>query len=113
MNFSDTSEDIVISRLPHPENVKVCKGFFPETAKSVNDVFGFVSLDFDLYQPILDGLQFFYPRMIKHSCILVHDYFHIGLPGVKKAIEEYEQQIERKLIKIPIGDELSVAVIKD
>ena len=62
--FNDTSVDLVMSKLPHPEKAIIRKGFFPETAKGLEDQkFFFVNLDFDLYQPILEGLRFFYPRL--------------------------------------------------
>ena len=101
-NFMNTTESIVLSKMKFPDQI----------AKNVDDTFGFVSLDFDLYQPILAGLKFFYPKMLKHACILVHDYFHIGLPGVRQAISDFEQQMGIELIKLPIGDELSIAILK-
>ncbi len=110
--FSNTSIDIVLSKLKYKENVEVHKGFFPETATMVKDDFCFVNLDFDLYQPILEGLKFFYPKMIYGSIILIHDYYNVSLPGVKQAIEDYEREIGMELIKIPIGDYQSIAVLK-
>ena len=111
--FSDTSIDLVMSKMEHPENVILRKGFFPETAAGIDDCFLFVHLDFDLYLPILEGLRFFYPKMIEGSVILIHDYYNIGLPGVKDAIEDYEKEIGRTIYKLPIGEDQSIALIKD
>lgn len=111
--FSDTSVEIVLSKIKRKENVEVHKGFFPETAAGVSDTFCFVNLDFDLYQPILEGLRFFYPQMIDKSIILIHDYYNKALPGVKQAIEDYEKETERELLKFPIGDYQSIAVVKE
>lgn len=111
--FSNTSEEIVLSKLKYKENVEIHKGFFPETAKGISDSFGFVNLDFDLYQPILEGLRFFYPQMVDKSLILIHDYYNNALPGVKKAIADYEKEIGRELMKFPIGDYQSIAVLKE
>lgn len=111
--FSNTSVDLVLSKLEHKENVEIHKGFFPETAKSVSDTFCFVNLDFDLYQPILEGLRFFYPQMINKSLILIHDYYNNALPGVKQAIADYEKEIGRELLKFPIGDYQSIAILKE
>jgi O-methyltransferase len=63
-HFSNTNVELVLDKLPYPENAIVRKGYFPETAAGVDDKFGFVSLDMDLYQPILEGLKFFYPRLV-------------------------------------------------
>ena len=111
--FTNTSVEIVLSKLEHKENVEIHKGFFPETAKDVSDTFCFVNLDFDLYQPILEGLRFFYPQMVNKSIILIHDYYDFSLPGVKQAIEDYEKEIGHELIKFPIGDNESMAILKE
>ena len=110
--FANTSEELVMSKMKHPENVIIKKGFFPETAEGVDDKFCFVHLDFDLYIPILKGLRFFYPKMIEGSVILIHDYYDIGLPGVKDAVDDYEKEIGSPLYRLPIGDDQSLAIIK-
>lgn len=61
--FNGTSVDLVMSRMRHKENCIVRKGFFPETAKGIEDTFAFVSIDCDLYAPIKSGLEYFYPRL--------------------------------------------------
>ena len=45
-----------------------------------------------------------------HICIL--DYFHPMLPGVKKAVEDFEKMKDVKLQKMPIGDGCSIAILK-
>ena len=45
--------------------------------------------------------------------ILIHDYYNIGLPGVKDAIDDYEKEIGRTIDKLPIGDDQSIALLKD
>ena len=62
-DFSDTSIDIVLSKLLNSERCFIKKGFFPETAKGVETNFAFVSLDVDLFAPTLAGLEYFYPRL--------------------------------------------------
>ena len=109
--FSNTSVELVMSKMCYPENVEIHKGYFPETTVGVNDLFMFVNLDFDLYQPILEGLRFFWPKMIKSSVLLVHDYYHMRL-AVGEAIENYEKEIGTDILKMPIGDNQSIALIK-
>lgn len=43
----------------------------------------------DLYQPTIEGLKFFYPRMSSGGIILVHDYNNVRWPGVSKAVNEF------------------------
>jgi len=109
-NFSDTNEKFVLDRMEYPENCVVKKGYFPETTKELEDNFAFVSLDADLYQPMLEGLKYFYPRLEKGGYIFVHDFFNEDFPGVKKAVMEY-QNIE-KIHYVPLGDNMSIAIVK-
>ena len=108
-----TSEWLVLDKMPHKEKVIIRKGYFPETAKGLEDEqFVFVNLDFDLYNPILEGLRFFYPRMKTNGVILVHDYFNPGYQGVEKAVCDYEKEFGENLVKLPIGDHCSIAIVK-
>ena len=52
------------------------KDFHPTS----DEKFAFVSLDLDLYKPTFEGLRFFYPKMIKGGCVLIHDYFTPSYP---------------------------------
>lgn len=110
--FQNTSVDLVMSKMPSPDHVVIHKGHFPETAYDLEETFIFVNLDFDLYQPVLEGLRYFYPRMAAGAVLLVHDYYHAGLPGIKDAIEDYETETGIKLVKIPIGDYQSIGLVK-
>lgn len=110
--FSNTSVEMVMAKMSNPSNVEIRRGYFPLTTDGIEDEFIFVNLDFDLYNPILEGLRFFYPRMIRGAVLLVHDYYHAGLPGVKLAIEQYEKERGDLMTKMPIGDGQSIALIK-
>ena len=80
------------------------KGFFPETARGLEDErYAFVSMDPDLYDPVLSGLDYFYPRLSPGGCIVLHDYNNEQFMGVKKAVEDYEK-IHGRLNIVPLGD---------
>lgn len=112
--YNETSQEIVLNKLPNKDKVIVKKGFFPETTVNMpEEEYIFVNLDFDLYSPILAGLQYFYPRLDKEGVILVHDYFTEFYHGVGAAIEAYQEEIGYKLRKLPIGDGISIAIFKD
>ena len=112
--MKNLSEKTVYDKMPNKERVTICKGYFPETAIALNlDIpFCFVNLDMDLYKPTYEGLTYFYPRMCTGGCILIHDYFAGAYPNVKRAIKDYEQQKKILLAKLPIGDDISMAIIK-
>lgn len=62
---ADEKIRIVKSKMVRPEKCIFRKGFFPATAdEEKNKKWVFVSLDMDLYQPILDGIVFFYPNLV-------------------------------------------------
>ena len=109
--FAGANDQVVLGRMPYPEKCVLKKGYFPETAVDMNDQFCFVNLDMDLYQPMLAGLQFFYGKMCAGGVILLHDYFHPELPGVKQAVSEFAKEQDIKLHKVPIGDFCSIAVV--
>lgn len=111
-HFQTTTTSLVLKKCPVPEKVIIKKGYFPETTAGLETKrFKFVNLDFDLYGPTLSGLKFFYPKMLKGSVILIHDYFNNGYKGIKEAVEAFKE-IERDLITVPIGDNYSIAIIK-
>jgi O-methyltransferase len=88
-DFSDTSAEGVLSRMPHPERCVVRKGRFPDTIQGLETNFVFVSLDADLYVPILEGLRYFYPRLAPGGRIFVHDHAGPGYQGVAQAVREF------------------------
>lgn len=141
-SFSDTTIELVRSRLPHPERARFVKGYFPESLKgfdfmeeSENDVmqepvnampacsrshtelrkesgepcYALVSLDPDLYEPTLEGLRYFYPRLAPGGRILIHDYTSTQFEGVKMAVDEYCRAHE--LFVVPLMDLHGTAVL--
>lgn len=94
-DFSDTSIETVLSIMPHRQQCKIIKGFFPESAKDLQDDFVFVSLDADLYEPIYNGLKFFYPKLVHGGYIFVHDFNNDSYKGARQAVMQFcaEQQI--------------------
>ena len=114
--FKTESPEVVIetvkSRMCYPEKVQIYRGYFPDSIDNIKDKFCFVNLDMDLYEPQLKGLKYFWDKMEKGGVILLHDYFHPELPGVKAAVADFEKEINSVIPKIPIGDGSSIAVIK-
>lgn len=109
--FSNTSEQTVLDKMLYKENCEIVKGYFPKSAIGIEDDFIFVNLDVDLYAPTLSGLQFFYPKMKTGGIILVHDYFSKAFLGVKQAVVKFCS--ENNIKYFPIGDTLSVGIIKE
>jgi len=108
-DFSDTSVDMVLPKMPYKEKCKVCKGFFPDSAKDIEDKFCFVSIDTDLFEPILAGLNYFYPRLAYGGYIFVHDFNNEEYKGSRKAVLEFCR--ERNIAYFPIADIGGSAII--
>lgn len=104
--------DVIKKKLPNLEKCIIKKGYFPDTAIGIEDIFAFVNLDMDLYNPMYAGLEFFYDKMSEGGVILLHDYYRSDLPGVKKALKDFEEKRQQKMVKLPIGDGCSIAIIK-
>jgi O-methyltransferase len=100
-DFKDTSLDMVLARMAHPEKIILRKGYFPDTTEGLEDTFAFVSLDVDLYKPTLAGLNYFYPRLSKGGCIFVHDYNNLRFKGVRSAVEEFSDATGAPVVQIP------------
>lgn len=110
-HFSDTSEEHVLSRLPHRERCIVRKGLFPSTIPEKDVTYALVSLDCDLYEPALEGLRYFYAHLAPGGYILLHDYQSTWYTGIHEAVQAYEKEHGR-LVKVPLPDEAGTIVIQ-
>lgn len=100
-DFQDTSVDQVMARMPHPDKVLVHKGMFPDSVAGIEDSFAFVSLDVDLYEPTLAGLEYFYPRLSPGGFIFIHDYNNARYSGVRHAVDAFLAQTHVAAFPLP------------
>lgn len=59
---------------------------FPEVG---NETFSFVHVDVDLYEPIKQSIEFFYPRLAKHGIMVFDDYGCAQFPGARRAVDDF------------------------
>lgn len=104
----------ILADFPNPGNCIVREGYFPDTARGIDERFCFVSLDMDLYKPILEGLRFFFPLIGDrgNGVVLVHDYYNSSFPGVEKAVTDFMREVGAAAMALPVGDGYSVAITK-
>lgn len=78
--------------------VSLHKGWIPEVFGAAliprEQEFALVHIDVDLYQPTIDSLRFFYPRMVDGGVIVVDDYGSTTFPGAKAAVDEFMEEAE-------------------
>jgi O-methyltransferase len=89
IDFTDTAVDYVLKKMRYKDKCIIKKGYFPDTVENLDEKFAFVSIDADLYKPILDGLVYFYPRLTKGGYIFIHDFNNIMFPRAKEAVMKF------------------------
>lgn len=102
-DFSDTGIECVSAKLAHLEKARFVQGYFPESTKQISgDVeFALVNIDPDLYEPTIQGLRYFWPRMVRNGIIMVHDYNSAQFLGVRKAVKEFVAETGVMVIPLP------------
>jgi hypothetical protein len=103
--YFKSSYDAVAKRLSDFDFVQLYKGWIPDRFDEVSDKkFGFVFIDVDMYEPIMDSLNFFYPRLVEGGYIFLDDYNYAGFPGAKRAVDEFlTQNKPSSVITMPFG----------
>ena len=100
----NTAVDKVLAIMPHPDFITVKPGFFPESLEGLEERFCLVSLDVDFYQTTLDGLRYFWPRLEQGGYLMLHDWGSLKLPGVAKALTDYEAELGDRIPAMPLCD---------
>ena len=59
---------------------------FPEVA---SETFAFVHVDVDLFEPTLQSLEFFYPRLAPGGAMQIDDYNFMDWPGTTAAVDQF------------------------
>lgn len=108
-DFSDTSVQSVLKKMTNKDKCVIKQGWFPDSLNGLEEKFCFVSLDADLYKPIYDGLEYFYPRLNKGGYIFVHDYNNKEYEGAKAAVREYCKKND--IPYVPMSDSWGSVII--
>lgn len=112
-DFVDTSEALVLEKLTRPDKAHIVKGYFPESLCQIQEDepirYAFVSIDPDLYEPVKNGLEYFYPAMNPGGVIMIHDYNSLQFSNVKRAVDEYCR--DRGIVPVPLMDLHGSAII--
>lgn len=110
--FKDTSVEYVLNRLDRDTQVIVKKGYFPETFDKDLAPVAFVSIDFNLYEPVKCALELIYPLVNSGGYIMISDYNAPFYSGTKKAVDEWCSKYNKSVV--PMADFYgSVLIVKD
>ncbi len=109
--FVETSLGTVQSVVGDPSAIYV-RGWFPgSVTPEVEDRrYAIAHLDCDLYEPMIAGLRFFYPRLSPGGLLIIHDYGGVHWDGAKRAVDEFIAGISERLVQIP--DKSGTAMIR-
>jgi O-methyltransferase len=102
--FADTSLESV-QRFLEESSVSdytvLVPGLFEETLKSLpNEEYFFVNIDCDLYEPHIQCLEFFYPRVPPGGIIFFDDYHSVSFPMARQAIDDFMQGRPERLFHL-------------
>ena len=88
--FKKTTLDFVMKKMKYPENNIIKLGYFPASAKGIDEEFCFVNLDMDIYMPMLSGLRFFWDSLVAPSYFV--KVYETMIEVYSKMIEQYRCQ---------------------
>ena len=104
-----TSDEVIRARLKEFDFVVIYKGWLPARLHEVGDrQFCFVHIDVDLFQPTLDSVRFFYPRMIAGGMIICDDYGFESCPGARQAMDSFFSDKPEPVVSLPTGQGLII-----
>jgi len=85
-----TSLEEVAKHFDEITNAKFAKGWVPDVFKSLPACeWSFVHVDVDLYEPVRDCLNYFYPKLEKGAVMINDDFLSPTFPGAGKAWREF------------------------
>jgi hypothetical protein len=104
-----TPIEMVQKNFENVKNVKLVKGWIPDAFENLpEELWSFVHLDVDLYKPILDSLEYFYPRMNKGGIIINDDYKSVLFPGAGKAWREFFEKKNESYLILDTGQSIFI-----
>lgn len=107
--FADTSVEAVrkkLARFDVQQMVTLHQGLFAETLPRLEPAkYHFVNIDCDLYEPHLECLEYFYPRMHRGGVIFFDDYHSTEYPMAKLAVDRFLKGKPESLFHLRMGDD--------
>lgn len=106
-DFADTSLEGVQSVVGVEPFIDYRKGWIPATFAGLERrAFCFAHIDLDLYQSIIDCLEFLYPRMSRGAVVVFDDYGFPSCPGARRAVEQFFARRPEKPLALMTGQAL-------
>jgi len=107
--FTDTSIESVqaeIVRAGLGGSIELRQGLFSVTLPTLPEQqYHFVNIDCDLYEPHIECLEYFYPRVKNGGIIFFDDYHSVEFPMARQAIDDYMQDKPEQLLHLRFGED--------
>jgi len=107
--FADTSLEAVKARVAAAgvtDSVIFHKGLFSDSLPNLPDVkYHFVNIDCDLFDPHIECLEYFYPRMVSGGIMFFDDYDSQQYPMARAAVDQFMQGKPEILFHLRAGGE--------
>jgi len=102
-------EEVARRNLQDFANVHFRRGWIPERfSEDAGRRFCFAHVDVDLYQPTLDSVSFFYPRLEPGGMLVCDDYGFTTCPGATEAVQQFFADKPEHVIHLPTGQGLVI-----
>ena len=97
-------EETVRKNLAEFSNISIHKGWIPQRFTDIKQHnFCFVHIDVDLFDPTMDSMEFFYPRLNQGGVIVCDDYGFTSCPGATKAVDQFLENKIEKMVSLSAG----------
>lgn len=107
--FTDTSIEFVqteVVRAGLERQVELRQGLFNDILPTLPEHrYHFVNIDCDLYEPHIECLEYFYPRMESGGIIFFDDYHSVEFPMARQAIDDYMHDKPEQLLHLRFGED--------
>ena len=105
--FGNTSRDLADRNIGAKAGrcrYELVQGLFSQTLpKLAERAYFFVNIDCDLYEPHLECLEYFYPRVRQGGIIFFDDYHSVDYPMGRKAIDHFLADKPEQLWHLRLG----------
>lgn len=105
--FTETSYEGVAARVAEAglqREISLHQGLFAQTLPKLAEAkYHFVNIDCDLYEPHLECLEYFYPRMVPGAVVFFDDYHSKDYPMAGKAVDHFMAGVPEQLMHLRFG----------
>jgi hypothetical protein len=107
--FTETSVEQVRERIHDARlerEVELHAGLFTDTLPLLPEQrYHFVNIDCDLYEPHIECLDYFYPRMVPGAIVFFDDYHSVDYPMAGRSVDDWMQGRPEQLMHLRFGDD--------